>query len=140
MLICLSHCNKNFRECDWNIKPKYFNEMLLFSISLNSLAICNKEKKCIRRTGNMALHFNNHLTLEMMSLCKQPHFLWVQKQPLAVFSSCCLAQCWSQTWFPHMAVQVFLQSCNFHILVSRVLGDCNKRRATFKYFCNFRKD
>lgn len=140
MLICLSHCNKNFRKHDRNIKSKCFNWSVFCSVSLHSLAICNKEKKHIGRIANTALHFSNHFTLEMTSQCKQPHFLWAQKQPLAVFSSCCLAQCWIQTWFPHTAAQVSLQSYSFHILVARVLGGYNKRIALFKYFYNFKKD
>lgn len=140
MLICLSHCNKNFRKHNWNVKSKYFDWIIFCSVSLYSLAISNKEKKHTRRTGNTALRFNNHLTLEMTLQCKQPHFLWAQKQPLAVFSSCCLAQCWIQTWFPHMAAQVSLQSYSFHILVARVLGGYNKRIALFRYYYNFKRN
>lgn len=139
---CLFSClyNKTFGEHDGNIKSKYVNWIIFCPVSLYSLAIRIKEKKHKRRLANTALQFNNHLTLEMMSQCKQPHFLWAQKRPLAVFFSCCLAQCWIQTWFPHMAAQASLQSYSFHILVARVLGGCNRRRALFKYFFNFKKD
>lgn len=139
MLICLCHCNKNFRKHDRNIKPKYFNWIVLCSVSLYSLAIYNK--KFIRTTANTALYFSNHLTLETTSQYKQPHFLWAQKLPLAVFFSCCLALCWIQTWFPHTAAQASLLSCSFHILVARVLGGYKKNPiASFKYFYNFEKD